>query len=179
MFNGFCINFFKVLREQNYKPEQDITLKLPTQHFTKEMKINEKHCFNFLTIDNTTKFCRIFIVVDNNFSIEQVLYNINSIYQSLENMLNIHWAFGKYTDDGWVPAYVSNMNVYKFMIDENFFYKVKVCLLEKNVKEINEQELNKQLHKTGRYLNTKKYWKQFEKEFNNYFLKYQHDKIQV
>lgn len=177
-YNGFCLNFIKKITCD--VPVEDITINLPKQHLTKEMMQNKKHTlFTFLTIDEKIKFCRIFIVIDNDFSLNQIINNINLIYGSIENMLNVHWAFGKYTQDGWVPAIVSKLYAYKFKIDDEFIQKIKLHLYEKKVDTIDEKELEDLLHETGRYLNTKKDWKNFILQFDEYFSGYKHDEISI
>ena len=94
-------------------------------------------------------------------------------------MLNVHWAFGKYTQDGWVPAIVSKLYAYKFKIDDEFIQKIKLHLYEKKVDTIDEKELEDLLHETGRYLNTKKDWKNFILQFDEYFSGYKHDEISI
>ena len=155
-YNGFCVNFTKVLN-----PEYcgiDVTEGEPENFFTEEMEKNKEHCYDFLLIDESTKFCRFYVVVDNNFTVDEVLTNVNISYGSLTNMLNMHWGFGKYTEDGWVPAKVKDVSVHTFQIDEEFLQKIK--------KFMGDEKL---LHHIGRYLNTKSGWWKFENEFNKYF----------
>ena len=186
-FKGICISFTKVLTNETPEPEDDIRINMVQEDLTNEMRINQVHNFStFATRNEETKFCRIFVVIDNEFSVEKIMQNINFVHGSLENMLNKHWGDGGLDPEhARVPAKVSSLKAYEFTIDDDFLEKVNRYLYEKNVRvsllnmKDDESELNLLLYDTGRILNTKKDWANFEKEFNDYFLEYENNEITI
>ena len=90
-FKGICISFTKVLTNETPEPEDDIRLNTPKEDHTNEMRINQVHHIStFATRNEETKFCRIFVVIDNEFTVEKAIQNINSVYGTFENMMNMH-----------------------------------------------------------------------------------------
>ena len=124
-------------------------------------------------------------MIDNEFSVEKIMQNINFVHGSLENMMNKHWGYGTHSKDRDVPAKVSSLTAYEFTIDDDFLNKVNIHLVENNAKvsllniKDDDSELNHLLYDTGRILNTKKDWANFEKEFNDYFLEYENNEVSI
>ena len=185
-FNGICVNFTKVLTNETPEPEDDIRLNMPKEVLANESRINSVHSIsNFNTINEETKFCRMFVVIDNEFTVEKIIQNINYVYGSLENMMTKNWCHGLHSKDGDVPAKAVSTKAYKFTIDDDFLDKVNRYLYEKNYRVTllnmtdEDSELNQLLHDTGRLLNTKKDWANFEKEFNDYCLEYENNEVSI